>query len=420
MAKRRASRELSNLETDVSRPYFAPPSGARIKRSSFAASLAPPRAASPAAPATAESPAPKALPVPKVKRGPKAKAVKAPELLVPSPPTSAADAAAIIAEAAAAVAAAAAATGVLPAPSPPVRSRAELELQRLATDVSSPYYAAPTGPRTSRPPSGSKPLTAAAAARATHPKGRRGSSSAGAAPGASAAAAPADAASASADAPALGASGSAAAAPTPRKGRGRAPKAPAAAPAPVAAVEEEAAAVEGGEEEEEEEAGAPAIAPVAAPAPAPKAGKVGRAKGASAAAASAAAAAAPPSSSLGAPSAPIIRRDVSARFSESVVYNGVVYLAGQVPEQTRFQGIKTQTKEVLDAVDAQLAAAGSHKGRLLSATCYLADLADLGGFNETWERWVPAGAAPARATIGAPLVDPSWRVEVVVTAALGQ
>ena len=37
--------------------------------------------------------------------------------------------------------------------------------------------------------------------------------------------------------------------------------------------------------------------------------------------------------------------------------------------------------------------------------------------NAAWDAWVPAGAAPPRATVEARLARPEWRVEVVVTAA---
>jgi enamine deaminase RidA (YjgF/YER057c/UK114 family) len=48
---------------------------------------------------------------------------------------------------------------------------------------------------------------------------------------------------------------------------------------------------------------------------------------------------------------------------------------------------------------------------------FIADLADFPGMNAVWEKWVPAGHAPPRATVQAPLAQPQWRVEMVVTAA---
>ena len=56
----------------------------------------------------------------------------------------------------------------------------------------------------------------------------------------------------------------------------------------------------------------------------------------------------------------IQRFDVGARLSEMAVHNGVAYLAGQVPEDAS-QDIQGQTAQVLAAIDALLARAGSDK-----------------------------------------------------------
>jgi enamine deaminase RidA (YjgF/YER057c/UK114 family) len=49
---------------------------------------------------------------------------------------------------------------------------------------------------------------------------------------------------------------------------------------------------------------------------------------------------------------------------------------------------------------------------------FIKDLADFAAMNAAWEAWLPAGAAPPRATVKADLAKPEWRVEMVVTAAL--
>ena len=112
----------------------------------------------------------------------------------------------------------------------------------------------------------------------------------------------------------------------------------------------------------------------------------------------------------------IHRFDVGARLSEMAVHNGVAYLAGQVPEDAS-QDIQGQTAQVLAAIDALLARAGSDKSRILMTQIYLADLADFAGMNEAWDAWVAPGNAPPRATVQAALANPDWKIEVVVTAA---
>ncbi len=114
----------------------------------------------------------------------------------------------------------------------------------------------------------------------------------------------------------------------------------------------------------------------------------------------------------------IQRFHVGPRLSESAVYNGVAYLAGQVPEDGSLD-IVGQTRQVLAAIDARLAEVGSDKSRLLSTQIFLADLADFPGLNQAWDEWVAPGNAPPRATVQALMAKPEWKVEIVVTAAAG-
>ena len=116
--------------------------------------------------------------------------------------------------------------------------------------------------------------------------------------------------------------------------------------------------------------------------------------------------------------ASIQRLQPGARMSEGTVHNGVVYLAGQVAV-SGVTGIQEQVREVLNSIDQLLAEAGSHKSNILRAQIFLADLADFPALNELWDAWVAPGATPARATVQAKLAKPEWKVEIVVTAAVG-
>ena len=113
----------------------------------------------------------------------------------------------------------------------------------------------------------------------------------------------------------------------------------------------------------------------------------------------------------------IQRFDVGPRMSEMAVHNGVVYLAGQVAADA-VQDIRAQTRQVLAAIDALLARAGSDKSKILRAQIYLADLTDFAAMNAVWEAWVVPGHAPPRATVQAALAKPQWKIEIVVTAAV--
>ena len=113
--------------------------------------------------------------------------------------------------------------------------------------------------------------------------------------------------------------------------------------------------------------------------------------------------------------ADIKRIECGARMSEAVVYNGMIWLAGQVGEPGT--SVAEQTKAILASVDRLLAEAGSDKTRILAAQIWLADIADFAEMNAVWDAWVPAGHCPARATGEAKLAAPGYRVEVIVTAA---
>ena len=112
----------------------------------------------------------------------------------------------------------------------------------------------------------------------------------------------------------------------------------------------------------------------------------------------------------------ITRHGVAARYSEASVFNGVVYLAGMVPEGAATD-IRSQTQDVLAQIDTHLAALGSDKTRLLRVQIYLADIADIGAMNEVWDAWVAPGHAPPRAPVPASVAVPARKNEVVATAA---
>jgi enamine deaminase RidA (YjgF/YER057c/UK114 family) len=112
----------------------------------------------------------------------------------------------------------------------------------------------------------------------------------------------------------------------------------------------------------------------------------------------------------------IERFDVGARMSEMAAHGDRVFLAGQIAADAS-QDIGGQTRQVLAAIDALLARAGSDKRKILMAQIYLADIADFAGMNAAWDAWVAPGHTPPRATVQAKLARPEWKVEIVVTAA---
>ena len=119
----------------------------------------------------------------------------------------------------------------------------------------------------------------------------------------------------------------------------------------------------------------------------------------------------------------IERHGMGPRLSDMVIYapshtGRLVYLAGQVAED-RNADIGAQTRSVLAQIDRLLGEAGTDKSRILSATIYLADMADYTAMNAQWDAWVPKGETPARATVEAKLAHPAYKVEIQLVAAAG-
>ncbi len=113
----------------------------------------------------------------------------------------------------------------------------------------------------------------------------------------------------------------------------------------------------------------------------------------------------------------IRRINVGKRMCDAAVHNGVVYLAGQVADDTS-QDAKGQTAQVLATIDRLLADAGSDKTRMLQVQIFLSDIANFQAMNEVWDAWVAQGHTPPRATIESRLATPAYLVEIKVIAAV--
>jgi len=115
----------------------------------------------------------------------------------------------------------------------------------------------------------------------------------------------------------------------------------------------------------------------------------------------------------------IERRHVGKRLAALVINraSGTAYLAGQVADDPKAD-ITGQTQQVLAQIDDLLLEAGTDKSNLLSATIYLPSMTDFAAMNAVWEKWVVAGATPARATVEARLASAEYKVEIQVVAAV--
>lgn len=103
------------------------------------------------------------------------------------------------------------------------------------------------------------------------------------------------------------------------------------------------------------------------------------------------------------------------RMSQASVWNGLLISSAQVASDFSLDA-EGQTRQVLDKVDELLAEAGYEKSDVISATIWLADIADYATMNTVWDAWVPKDEPPSRACVEARFSLPTIRVEIQVVA----
>jgi enamine deaminase RidA (YjgF/YER057c/UK114 family) len=113
----------------------------------------------------------------------------------------------------------------------------------------------------------------------------------------------------------------------------------------------------------------------------------------------------------------IQRFENGPRFCRVLSHNGTVYLAGMTADDTTGDVVQ-QTRDTLAKIDHYLAVAGSGKSRLLTAMIWLRDIADFDRMNSVWDGWIDRTSMPVRATVEARMAGDSYRVEIMVTAAV--
>ena len=110
----------------------------------------------------------------------------------------------------------------------------------------------------------------------------------------------------------------------------------------------------------------------------------------------------------------IKRFEAGPRMSQAVVHNGTVYVAGQVAKGAT---VKDQTTAIVKQIDSLLAAAGTDKTKILSATIWLVNMGTFAEMNSVWDPWVSPGNTPARACVESKLATPDYLVEIAVICA---
>ena len=109
-----------------------------------------------------------------------------------------------------------------------------------------------------------------------------------------------------------------------------------------------------------------------------------------------------------------------APYSQAITANGFVFVAGQLgfePGQTEVvgPGIKAQTEQTIDNLEAILTEAGSSLDRIVKTTVFLASLNDFEGMNEVYAGRI-GDTPPARSTIEVGALPSGALVEIEAIA----
>lgn len=106
-------------------------------------------------------------------------------------------------------------------------------------------------------------------------------------------------------------------------------------------------------------------------------------------------------------------------YSQAVCTDGFVFTSGQIPLNPAtgqiVQGdIRVQARQVMENLKAVLEAAGSNCALAVKTTCFLAEIADFGAFNEVYGEYFTE--KPARSCFSVKELPKGALVEVEVIA----
>lgn len=114
----------------------------------------------------------------------------------------------------------------------------------------------------------------------------------------------------------------------------------------------------------------------------------------------------------------------AGHYSQAIVYNGIVYVAGQVaidPQtgERKLASIEEQTEQTLRNVEAILKAANSDLSRVLKMTVFVSDIDLWAAVNEVYTKILGAHR-PARAIIPSKEFHHGFLIEIDAIAAVNQ
>lgn len=111
-------------------------------------------------------------------------------------------------------------------------------------------------------------------------------------------------------------------------------------------------------------------------------------------------------------------------YSQAIIHNGVVYVAGQIPidpstGEKKLGPIEEQTEQVLKNLEAILIAAGSSLDLVLKVTVYVSDMEFWPAVNKVYAEFFGA-SKPARAIVPVKDLHYGFKMEIDAIAAVGE
>ena len=112
----------------------------------------------------------------------------------------------------------------------------------------------------------------------------------------------------------------------------------------------------------------------------------------------------------------IERFDSGHRMSQAAAVGNLVFTAGQVAKANAGGDVGSQTREILERIEALLARAGTDKSRIVSVQIWLAHIGDFDAMNAVYDAWVDKANPPVRACVEARLAGSRFAVEIAAIA----
>lgn len=109
-------------------------------------------------------------------------------------------------------------------------------------------------------------------------------------------------------------------------------------------------------------------------------------------------------------------------YSQAVRFGELVFLSGQIPldpatgQMVGDGDVRAEAEQVMENLQAVLAAAGSSFARVLKTTIFLTDLGDFAAVNEIYGERFEGIEPPARATIQVAALPRGAKVEIEMIA----